>query len=1156
MRKVIVITAIVLLVYLILAFFTGSLVGLQGAKLWILRGALWFLGIVAAAVVVWFFWNKKKHEEAAEFTEEAAGQRGDIDLLIRDAESKLAAAQLEKGARLGHLPAILLIGDTGSAKTSTMVASGLDPELLAGQVYQESNLVPTRAANLWYAKHAIFVEAAGKTIAEPGGWAKIVKRLQPGRLGSAVGRGGPALRAALVMVEAESLIRPGATEALAATARTLRSRLGEISQTLGINLPVYVLFTKTDRVPFFAEFVRNLTNEEAAQVLGATVPLLTSRSGVYSEEETSRLTEVFERLFRSLANARPAFLQREREAPKLPGVYEFPREFRKLRPTLVQFLVDLCRPSHLTVGPFLRGFYFSGVRPIVINELASTPARAPQRQDREAALGATGVFNYSAQPQAVQSAPPQVVGTRKVPQWVFLSHFFNNLLLADRVAMGASGASTKTSLLRRILLATAAGLCLLYAILLMVSYSHNRSLENKVRNAAHGIETTADPGALKVASLDSLQRLETLRQSLAELTGFHRNGAPLSYRWGLYTGEDLYPHIRRIYFDSFRRVLFGQTQTGLLDNLRSLPLKPGPAYGPTYDTLKAYLITTSNHDKSTHEFLPPALMTRWSAGKTVDPERQALAQTQFDFYSDELQVENPYSSQNDAAAVTKARNYLRQFEGFDRVYAALLADAAKNTQSINFNKKFPGSAETVLDGYDVAGPFTKPGWDFMKTAFKNPTASLKGEAWVLGDAGSDPQAGSADLAKKLTSRYYSDFIKQWRAYLRGASVVKYKDIQDAAKKLNTLAGNSSPLLALFSLASANTAVDDPDVVKAFQPVAAVVPPANAERLVGGPNQTYMTALLTLQTAVEGAAGAQKLDDAVAAPTLKAAGDARTITRQVAQTFRADPEGRVDAMVYKLMEDPITNVEALLRRLGPEELNVKGRELCGQYKKLLAKYPFNSSPSAPQATIPDVNGIFAKPDGALWKFYNESLLKLLPKQGTQYVAAPGAVTLTPGFVNFFNNSAAFSELIYAGGTQDPHIAYTLKPLPSEGVLGLGLKLDGQVLSYKGGDVTPKPFTWQGAGAHGADATVNLGGPDLGWSSDEGLWAVFKFFAKAEWQPVGTANNLQWIPRIGNDVLKLPNGNALTVKFQIDMGGGPPVFQKGYLSRMGCVADVAR
>ena len=63
--------------------------------------------------------------------------------------------------------------------------------------------------------------------------------------------------------------------------------------------------------------------------------------------------------------------------------------------------------------------------------------------------------------------------------------------------------------------------------------------------------------------------------------------------------------------------------------------------------------------------------------------RMQLAQKQFDFYSDELKAENPYSSDNARAAVKKARDYLHQFEGIERVYAAMLADAAKKSQPIN-----------------------------------------------------------------------------------------------------------------------------------------------------------------------------------------------------------------------------------------------------------------------------------------------------------------------------------------------------------------------------------------------------------------------------------------------------------------------------------------
>ena len=206
-------------------------------------------------------------------------------------------------------------------------------------------------------------------MADNAGWQRLVRRLRPGKLGSALGKGQQAPRAAMVCFDCETFVRAGSTDAVAAASRSLHARLADISQALGINLPVYVLFTRTDRLPFFNEYVRNLSNEEATQVLGATMPMAERSSGVYAEQEAQRLTAAFNDLYYSLCDQRPEFLSREHDAEKLPGIYEFPREFRKLRASMVQFLVDLARPSQLTTGPFLRGFYFSGVRPIFVNEV-------------------------------------------------------------------------------------------------------------------------------------------------------------------------------------------------------------------------------------------------------------------------------------------------------------------------------------------------------------------------------------------------------------------------------------------------------------------------------------------------------------------------------------------------------------------------------------------------------------------------------------------------------------------------------------------------------------------------------------------------------------------------------------------------------------------
>ena len=104
------------------------------------------------------------------------------------------------------------------------------------------------------------------------------------------------------------------------------------------------------------------------------------------------------------------------------------------------------------------------------------------------------------------------------------------------------------------------------------------------------------------------------------------------------------------------------------------------------------------------------------------------------------------------------------------------------------------------------------------------------------------------------------------------------------------------------------------------------------------------------------------------------------------------------------------------------------------------------------------------------------VKILPRQGAQFVPASGVtLQLTQAFVGFFNRAAAFSDALYGGGSADPHLAYTLKPLPTEGISNLNqvFRIDGQTLTYTGGNAPAKPFVWPGVPQQ-AVATVKLAG----------------------------------------------------------------------------------
>jgi len=295
---------------------------------------------------------------------------------------------------------------------------------------------------------------------------------------------------------------------------------------------VYVLFTKMDRLAHFFEYAATLNEEEAAQVFGVTLPMTADSAGVYAEREAKRLNDVFSNLAFSLSDHRPDFLAREHDPAKLPSIYEFPREFRKMRAVLIQFLVDLCRPSQLRTNPFLRGLYFTGVRPVTLSDAAPT-ALSAQPQQRPFNADATRVFVAGAQPVSPEAAR-QVPNVRRVPQWVFLSHLFSDVILSDRSALGSSSSSVKLNVWRRFLWITAGIVGLLLAAAWTVSFVGNDQLKNAAVDAAHAAQNQ-DVAADQLATIDNLRRLENLRQSLATVSDYQRYGRPFfRLGWGLY----------------------------------------------------------------------------------------------------------------------------------------------------------------------------------------------------------------------------------------------------------------------------------------------------------------------------------------------------------------------------------------------------------------------------------------------------------------------------------------------------------------------------------------------------------------------------------------------------------------------------------------------
>ncbi|HTW79787.1 MAG TPA: ImcF-related family protein [Terracidiphilus sp.] len=1128
----------VLILSIVLAWLVGPLLGIAGTALLILRILLVLMGAAVAGVILYFYFRDKQRDAATMRMPGGA----DLDALLRDAEKRLATAQRAGAKSLETLPLLYVLGEFNSAKTTAILKSGFDPELLAGQVYRDQDIVATPVANFWYTQASVFVEPGDAVRKAPALWSRLIRKTRPRAIRSAMGKQAP-VRAAVVCVSSELFLGPSAPEASLASARATNQMLRELSQQLGTEVPVYVILTKMDRLPYFSEYVRNLSNDEASQPLGMAFGRIEASSGLYAEKAMGEVTSALDKILFSLGEFRLELLGRENDAANVDPVYEFPRELRKLRNHLAGYLVELARPSHLNANPYLRGFYATGVRAHLVQEAVAAAAQSPKAEP--AGAGATRMFTVEQMRSAAAAQAPQVV-SRKQAQWCFLPRLFPSVIFEDRTALSGTSNSKRTHLLRRTVFATLSVLLFAFLMCLTVSWVNNSRLEHAVISAANALPETTQPSNVLV-STQNLSALEELRSAVARLEGYQRNGPPLMYRFGLYHGDSVLEASRRLYFDRFRHLLLANTQTNLVSALNALPGTPpaGADYSAAYNPLKAYLITTSNPDKSTPDFLAPVLVQYWENGQVPQSDEQKqLAAQQFEFYAAELAQNNPFSIAPDTGAVSHARTYLAGFGGFERIYQQMITAANKTAPSIDFNRLYAGSSGTVIEPHVVNGAFTRNGYTFMQDAIQHPDRYFSGEVWVLGDQ-APPSLDRATLTQQLTTRYVGDYQTEWRTFLHSAEVVKYRNLADAGTKLQTLSNPSSTLLELLFTASHNTAVANQDIAKEFQPAQAIVLPDSVDKFVGPGNTNYLNGLLALQAAV-----AQVAQDPAAAgnpaamtPIVTAATSAHTAASQTAQVFNLDPQGHVDQMVLTLMQEPITWVDDVVRGVGPQQANGGGASFCRAFSGVMAKFPFSST-STIEASPTEVAALLQPGSGSMWQLYDSTLKTLLVQQGSTYVANPSApMKVNPEFVQFFNRAAGLSAALYpAAGSNG--LNFTVHVLPSNGIQNVTLALDTQRLN--GIDVS-RQFTWSIASSQQAQLSAN----SLPLFQFSGPWAVFHIMAQGRVEESGATERLA-IPLEANNKPIVSNGSPVMVRFDLS-GPNANLLMPGALG-MRCVSTV--
>jgi type VI secretion system protein ImpL len=1199
----------VCLVWVAIAYMGHGTIEPDGVRL----GLLW-TGIGLIALLAWIigarlfgWWRLSRAKAAAKpapaSKPTAAPSHPDdeaMKVLIAEAETALAKASASgrrAGVPFSAMPLYLLVGAEGSGKTSTLLNSGIEPQLLAGQ--GTAPVAPTRLCNFWLAKDVIFAEIAGRQFAgDLNRWGQLLGVL----------RGQSAvpfwrrlwgeqetrrdLRGVIAFCDSKELTTASSDpQRLEAYSRAWQERLRSIAEVFGVEFPVYLIITKCDKIPFFSDYFRRLPESEISQILGCNLALRDSHAArsdeVFAEAEAKRLTASFRPLYHSLARRRITQLAHEPNLAQRAGVYEFPRELKRIRSPLVQFLTDVFRPNSLGLSPLLRGYYLTGVRE---GEVQFQASAAGISDSTEAPHDATKLFRPRDATQLFQ-------GTRKSSgmRWLFVSDIFHRVILQDQPPRPVKVPVDRFDQQRKIAFGAVCGICGVLFLAFVISWWNNRSLLSDI-GAAFSSKT--DPKG-RPTQLQDLQALEKLRVQLARLEG----GLPWRFHWGLYTGNRVLDRTRSAYFNQFKKLLLNDLNAQMVADLRALSPNPDAAapYDPPYNTLRAHLMISSGSCAVETGFLSNQLKEvrgRMVPAAPADWQREADRQT--DFYGAELARGHQWRVTEDSEGRERARQYLGKVRGIDRLYQNILANIEKKLgKGVRLSDLADNYTQVLSGPNEVRAAFSPAGWDSLEKASTEVSSAALGEPCVMGGGQPGVIASfkqDSQTTQAIQRMYLRDYAESWRKFVEGFSVTKYASAADAARKLEVLADRKSPLLAVFVMsanatnfptaaaqadtgigqivskvtgvakkaeADAKKAISTPtpqdplsrpaDIPQYFQPVHVVEPPGGAT-WISEKNTPYMDALSALRQAMLDIV--QKgSDPAVHLAAGQSYDKAMAAASQISRGFNAVGVGNLDATAAHLLEEPIRNADRFIIRnpieAGAGKVNGDLRAFCSTYASVFRKYPFRTA-STEDVTLDEFAAIFQPATGSIWKLQQQSLAEYVVKEGGQWKAKDPAKKpqVTEDLLRFLNGAESTANAFYPGGAAQPQLTYVLRPqlegLPKD--TAVELEIDGQLSLLT---VFQKPFTWPsppGTKRTGAVARLHSA-ISVAFASRPGVWGIFRIFGDAE--PRALKSKLVVWKYTTGGVGRLEPIQPAPVQLEIvQFPGGQDVFNPQYWEALRC------
>lgn len=773
-------TLCITLLLILLVWLLGPLVAIAGYTP--LEGVI---ARLVATVVLIFFWglsvaitsSRRRKKEAADpetaqaREQEEAGKTEQRETLRTIAASLKAAIKTAttsnfygpKSRSRYALPWYLLLGTVNSGKTSVLLNSGLKFPLNEQADRHLYQLKATEQCDVLYGNEALFVDMPGAYISgRPDSsahraWTALLRNLfkvRPAR----------PLNGIIVCVSMRDIIDSDAPRR-EHLARTIRTRLSEALKRLRSYVPVYLVFTKCDAVPGFAQFFSHLSRAEREQIFGCPAKADSMEPGSVRTE----LKDLMQTLNAQIVTK----IHQERDIPSRGEMFRFPQELAALGSRMEEFINEAFGPSRYHRPVMFRGFFFTSA--LSTHDIVAATAREGELHYQ------TGGFNASVADYA---------------KGFFLQRLLEGLIIPEARLADADKEQIWSLRLRRYgLQAAAAALFLLAGTFLGTSFINNYGRVETLDDAY-----TAFSSAQKKAPM-----LAEARIPLAELNIIERATAiydpdedsAVGYGLGLYRGRAFKTSTEAAYLGTLNARLLPPVRLAAAEKVDASLNNPIELK----NALKAYLmLCLPEHLKRT--FIDERLNALWSA----EYSGQAPVQSDLRRHMDYLITHGIVPSEPDAALLDRARKALLRRPLAELAYQRMQEEARESGKAPFTFRAAVGQSPFNGDTFPIDHLYTRQGYEeYLIRRCPLIIRNLTGETWIFG---SNPILLSAldmtNVYKEVRTMYFRDYTRLWSQAVKNLSVRTPSTLGDTRKLAEELNPGISPAVLVLREMRANT----------------------------------------------------------------------------------------------------------------------------------------------------------------------------------------------------------------------------------------------------------------------------------------------------------------------------------------------------------------